>query len=186
MTAGCVARIKAVAVPAGIRDSDDQIRHVGRPPQAEWFRDANSAANSRPRGLGRGHPIECCRPALNQQHWPRRRYLVVAIPGIESLVLSFNVYHTSYITFYNASCNVSLLQRIFFVTHFAISFYAKPGCPSHLINIYEKVVNTLPSSYLLLLVIGEVFTSIEACKQRLCSFALAKGFNIIYTGEDNK
>ena len=67
-----------------------------------------------------------------------------------------------------------------------MSFYAKPGCPRHLVNIYKKAVNTLPSSYLLLPITGKVFTSIEACEQRLRGFALAKGFDITHTGGGNK
>jgi hypothetical protein len=43
-------------------------------------------------------------------------------------------------------------------------FHAKPGCPIYLVDVYEKAVNALPSSYLLPPIIGEVFTSIEACE----------------------
>ena|SRR5437764_4149976 len=67
-----------------------------------------------------------------------------------------------------------------------MSFHAKPGCPSHLVDVYEKAVNALPSSYLLPLVTGEIFTSIEACEQRLRGFALAEGFDIAHTGGGNK
>ena len=67
-----------------------------------------------------------------------------------------------------------------------MSFYAKPGCPSHLVDIYEKAVNALPSSYLLPPVTGEVFASIEACEQRLRGFALAEGLDITHTGGGNK
>ena len=67
-----------------------------------------------------------------------------------------------------------------------MSFHAKPGCPSHLVDVYEKAVNALPSSYLLLFIIGEIFTSIEACEQRLRGFALAEGFDIAHTGGGNK
>ena len=70
--------------------------------------------------------------------------------------------------------------------HLAISFHAKPGCPSHLVNIYEKAVNALPAPYLLLLITGEVFASIEVCEQHLYSFALAEGFDIVYIGGGNK
>ena len=79
-----------------------------------------------------------------------------------------------------------ILQRISFATHLAMSFHAKPGCPSHLINLYEKAVNALPAPYLLSPVTGEIFVSIEACEQRLRGFALAEGFDISHTGEDNK
>ena len=67
-----------------------------------------------------------------------------------------------------------------------MSFHAKPGCLNHLINIYEKAVNALPSSYLLPPVTGEVFVSIEACKQRLCGFTLAEGFDIVRIGGGSK
>ena len=67
-----------------------------------------------------------------------------------------------------------------------MSFHAKPGCPKHLVDIYERAVNALPSSYLLPPVIGEVFISIEACEQRLRGFALAEGFDIAHTGGGNK
>ena len=70
--------------------------------------------------------------------------------------------------------------------HLAMSFHAKPGCPSHLVDVYKKAVNVLPSSYLLLSVTGEIFTSIEACEQRLRGFALAEGFDIAQTGGGNK
>jgi hypothetical protein len=67
-----------------------------------------------------------------------------------------------------------------------MSFHAKPGCPSHLVNIYEKTVNALPAPYLLPPVIGEVFASVEACEQRLRGFALAEGFDIVRAGVGNK
>ena len=65
-------------------------------------------------------------------------------------------------------------------------FHAKPGCPRHLVDIYEKAVNAFPSPYLLPPVTGEVFTSIEACEQRLRGFALAEGFDIVRIGAGNK
>jgi len=65
-------------------------------------------------------------------------------------------------------------------------FHAKPGCPRHLVDVYEGAVNALPSSYLLPPATGEVFTSIEACEQRLRGFALAEGFDIAHTGGGNK
>ena len=43
-----------------------------------------------------------------------------------------------------------------------------------------------PSSYLLSPVTGEIFTSIEACEQRLRGFALAEGFDIAHTEGGNK
>jgi hypothetical protein len=65
-------------------------------------------------------------------------------------------------------------------------FHAKPGYPRHLVDVYEKAVNALPSSYLLPPVTGEVFASVEACEQRLRGFALAEGFDIAHTGGGNK
>jgi hypothetical protein len=65
-------------------------------------------------------------------------------------------------------------------------FHAKPGCPKHLVDVYEKVVNAQPASYLLPPVTGEVFTSIAACEARLRGFALAEGFDIVQTGAGNK
>jgi hypothetical protein len=43
-------------------------------------------------------------------------------------------------------------------------FHAKPGCPRYLVDVNEKAVNALPSSYHLPPVTGEVFASIEACE----------------------
>src|ERR1700733_15057914 len=65
-------------------------------------------------------------------------------------------------------------------------FHAKPGCPRHLVDVYEKAVNALPSSYLLAFVTGEAFASTKACEQRLRGFALAEGFDIAHTGGGNK
>jgi hypothetical protein len=65
-------------------------------------------------------------------------------------------------------------------------FHAKPGCPKHLVDVYEKAVNAQPVSYLLPPVTGEVFTSIAACEARLRGFALAEGFDIVRTGGGNK
>ena len=62
-------------------------------------------------------------------------------------------------------------------------FHAKPGCPGHLGDVYEKAVNALPSSYLLPPVTGEVFASIEACEQRL---RVSEGYDIAHTGGGNK
>ena len=67
-----------------------------------------------------------------------------------------------------------------------MSFHAKPGCPSHLVNIYEKTVNALPAPCLLPPVTGEVFASVEACEQRLRGFALAEGSDIVRAGAGNK
>ena len=65
-------------------------------------------------------------------------------------------------------------------------FHAKPGCPKHLVDIYERAVNAQPASYLLPPVTGEVFASIAACEARLRGFALAEGFDIVQTGGGNK
>jgi ribulose 1,5-bisphosphate carboxylase large subunit-like protein len=65
-------------------------------------------------------------------------------------------------------------------------FHVKPGYSKYFIDVYEKAVNTQPVSYLLLSIIGEVFTFIAAYKVRLRGFALAKGFDIMRTSGDNK
>jgi hypothetical protein len=57
-----------------------------------------------------------------------------------------------------------------------------PAAPRHLVDVYEKAVNALPSSYHFPPVTGEVFASIEACEQRLRGFALAEGIDIMQTG----
>ena len=67
-----------------------------------------------------------------------------------------------------------------------MSFHAKPGCPSHLVDVYKKAVNAFLSFYLLLSITGEIFASIKTCEQRLRGFILAKGFNIAHIGGGNK
>jgi hypothetical protein len=67
-----------------------------------------------------------------------------------------------------------------------MSFHVKPGCLSHLIDIYEKAVNAFSFSYLLPSVIDEIFASIEACEQHLHDFTLAEEFDIAHTRGGNK
>src|SRR5947199_8154901 len=63
---------------------------------------------------------------------------------------------------------------------------AKPRCPKHLVAILERTVNALPPVWLLQPTTGEVFDSIEHCKRRLQSYALAEGFDIVQTGGGTK
>ncbi len=53
-----------------------------------------------------------------------------------------------------------------------MSFHAKPGCPKHLVAVYERAVNVLLTAFLLLPVTGEIFNDIPACERRLRGFAL--------------
>jgi hypothetical protein len=59
---------------------------------------------------------------------------------------------------------------------------AKPGCAPHHRAAVERLVNSLPSSYLLPPISGELFDSLEDCNQRLRGFALAEGFDIVRHG----
>jgi hypothetical protein len=79
-----------------------------------------------------------------------------------------------------------LILSIESIPPITMPFYAKPGCPKHLVNVYERAVNAQPASYLLPPITGEVFDSIAACEVRLRGFALAEGFDITHTSEGNK
>ncbi len=63
-----------------------------------------------------------------------------------------------------------------------MSFHAKSGCPKHLVAVYERAVNALPTAFLLPPATGEVFDDIPACERRLRGLALAEGFDIAHTG----
>src|SRR5436305_15217580 len=63
---------------------------------------------------------------------------------------------------------------------------AKPGCPKYLVAVLERAVNALPPVWLLQLITGEVFDSIDHCNRRLQSYALAEGFEVVRTGEGTK
>jgi hypothetical protein len=67
-----------------------------------------------------------------------------------------------------------------------MSWHAKPGCPAHHHAAVERIVNAMPSSYLLAPYTGEIFPSLEDCNQRLRGYAFAEGFNIIRKGEGLK
>jgi hypothetical protein len=56
---------------------------------------------------------------------------------------------------------------------------ARPGCLLHYQAAVKRMVNTLPLSYLLLSVSGELFDSLEHCNRRLRGWAFAEGFDII-------
>jgi MULE transposase domain len=63
---------------------------------------------------------------------------------------------------------------------------AKPGCPRHHRAAVERLVNALPSSYLLPPLSGEVFDSLEDCNRRLRGYALAEGFDVVRKGGGTK
>jgi hypothetical protein len=63
-----------------------------------------------------------------------------------------------------------------------MSWHAKPGCPAHHRAAVERLVNAMPSSYLLPPHTGEVFASLEDCNLRLRGFAFAEGFDIVRKG----
>ena len=58
-------------------------------------------------------------------------------------------------------------------------WHAKPGCVEHHRAALERIVNALPSSYLLQSQIGEIFESLDDYNSRLRGYALAEGFDII-------
>jgi hypothetical protein len=64
-----------------------------------------------------------------------------------------------------------------------MSWHAKPGCLAHHRAAVKRLVNAMPSSYLLLPYIGEVFASLKDYNLRLRGFAFAEGLNIIRKGE---
>jgi hypothetical protein len=55
---------------------------------------------------------------------------------------------------------------------------AKPGCAEHHRAAVERIVNTLPPSWLLKPSSGEIHDSLEGCNRRLRGYALAEGFDI--------
>ena len=65
-------------------------------------------------------------------------------------------------------------------------WYAKPGCPEHHRAAVERLVNTLPPSYLLPPCSGELFEGLEDCNRRLRGYALAEGFDIVRHGGGTK
>jgi hypothetical protein len=67
-----------------------------------------------------------------------------------------------------------------------MSWHAKPGCPAHHRAAVERIVNSLPLSYLSPPVSGEIFDSLDDCNSRLRGFALAEGFDIVKHGGGTK
>jgi hypothetical protein len=63
---------------------------------------------------------------------------------------------------------------------------AKPGCLEHHRVTVERMVNALPSSYLLLPRTGELFDSLDTCNSRLRGYALAEGFDTVKHGGGTK
>jgi hypothetical protein len=67
-----------------------------------------------------------------------------------------------------------------------MSWKAKPGCPAHHRAAVERIVNSLPPSYLLPPRTGEVFDNLDDCQSRLRGFALAEGFDVVKHGGGTK
>jgi hypothetical protein len=61
-----------------------------------------------------------------------------------------------------------------------MSWRAKPGCAERHRAALERMVNALPSSYLLPPRSGEVFEGLEACNRRLRGYTLAEGFDMVF------
>ena len=68
----------------------------------------------------------------------------------------------------------------------SMPWHAKPGCPEHHRTVVERMVNALPSSYLLPPRSGELFDNLDACNNRLRGYALAEGFDIVKHGGGTK
>jgi hypothetical protein len=56
---------------------------------------------------------------------------------------------------------------------------AKSECPPHYRAAVKRLINALPSFYLLPPLSGEVFESLEDCNRRLRGYALAEGFDVV-------
>ena len=56
---------------------------------------------------------------------------------------------------------------------------APPGCPEHIRFVLEKAVNTYPSEWLEKPILGEVFSSLEECQNRLIAYSLSQEFDIV-------
>jgi hypothetical protein len=67
-----------------------------------------------------------------------------------------------------------------------MSWHAKPGCAEHHRTAVERLVNALPSSYLLPPCSGELFSSLDECDSRLRGYALAEGFDVVKHGGGTK
>ena len=65
-------------------------------------------------------------------------------------------------------------------------WHAKPGCLEHYRIIVKRIINVLPSSYLLLPRLGELFDNLNACNNKLRGYTLIKNFDIIKYNESIK
>jgi hypothetical protein len=63
---------------------------------------------------------------------------------------------------------------------------AKPGCAEHHRAAVERIVNALPSSWLLKPTSGELFDGLEGCNRRLRGYTLAEGSDIVQKGGGSK
>ena len=67
-----------------------------------------------------------------------------------------------------------------------MSWHTKPGYVEHHRTAIERLVNTLPLSYLLPPCSGELFGSLDKYNNRLRGYALAEDFDIIKHGGGTK
>ena len=58
---------------------------------------------------------------------------------------------------------------------------AAEGCPDHLRDLIERTVNAYPPGATAMPRTGEVFTSIDECRDRLITYAFSQGFNVVTT-----
>jgi hypothetical protein len=63
---------------------------------------------------------------------------------------------------------------------------AKSGCAEHHRAAIERLVNSLPPSYLLPPRSGEIFANLDDCNSRLRGYALAEGFDVVRHGGGTK
>jgi hypothetical protein len=63
---------------------------------------------------------------------------------------------------------------------------AKSGCAEHHRAAVERLVNSLPPSYLLPPRSGEIFADLNDCTNRLRGYALAEGFDVMRHGGGTK
>src|SRR5690349_19930896 len=63
---------------------------------------------------------------------------------------------------------------------------AHPDCPEHIRYIVEKAVNAHPPHWLEEPSSGEIFSSIEECRNRLIAFSLSQGFDVVTTHSASK
>jgi hypothetical protein len=65
-------------------------------------------------------------------------------------------------------------------------WHAKPGCPEHHRSALERMVNALPSSYLLPPQTGEIFDSLDDCNSRQPRLFASRGFRHCQARGDTK